>query len=381
MKKEKMKTTKMILSRPYSLSIILLLLAFNSVGQSNDTQRKGMSESYEVGSSPIIEISNKYGQVIVNTWDKNEVKVDVVVTAYGKSSSSTEKILDRVDFDFNQVNNYLILKTIFDRKSGLFKDLLTNIGDYGKSLLSKNKLDVDYEVFVPANSILKIENKFGDVYVSDLSNNCTLNISNGNLKAKNLSGNVHTAISFGNAFFSELNTGDLELKVADIEIEEANDLTISSSSSKILIYKAENARINSRNDKYQIKDINHIYGQSTFSKIEIDNINGKSDLEMSYGFLTIHSINHKFEKIQLKGKSTDFTLKFENGSYFNTSLTAKEDNLIIPKKLSNVDVGYTDEKEHIVSVKGTIGTKNSTPSLVLINAQKGDVKLSINSNK
>lgn len=351
---------------------LLLVAIFQSPAQVSSQQSKTVTEEYQVASDANVEITNKYGQVIVNTWEKNEVKVEVVVTAYGKNRSAGEKILDRVDFDFNKVNNYVILETILDRKSGFFKDLLNNIGDYSKTLLSKNRLDVDYELYVPENASVKVENKFGDVFLSDLTNTCDIKVSNGNLKAQKLEGNAIISVSFGNAYIKSIANANIELKVADIEIDEAHELIINSSSSEILIHQAKKARINSRNDKLKITEISHFSGKSSFSKIEVSKLLELTDLDMSYGFLSVSEINNNFSKIQLTGKSTDFNLSFDQTSYFNARLLAKEDKLVIPKKIADVEI---DSKDEFVSVNGTIGNKNSRPGSVNIDAQKGDLKV------
>lgn len=354
------------------------MLCFPALGvmsQEATELSKTITEQYTVSSGDNIEIKNKYGQIIVNTWDENLVQVEVKVTAYGKNKAAAEKILNRVKFDFNQVSSYVILETVLDRKSGLFKDLLNDIGDYSKTLLSKDRLDVDYELYIPEGAGLKIENKFGDVFLGDLKNRCEVTISNGNLKADDLSGYVDIGISFGNAYFSTINDGDLELKVADVEIEEANALNISSSSSEIAIHKVIKGRINSRNDKFKITQIAHFSGKSSFSKIEVGKLLNLTDLDMNYGLLAVSEINDDFTKIQLTGKSTDFNLSFDSQSYFNASLTARKDKLVLPTKISDVAIDYLDDNDNFVSVNGTIGNKNDQPGLVNVNAQKGDLKV------
>ena len=336
---------------------------------------KTIAEQYSVSSGDNIEIKNKYGQVIVNTWEENLVKVEVKVTAYGKNNAAAEKILNRVGFDFNQVSSYVILETVLDRKSGLFKDLLNNIGDYSKTLLSKDRLDVDYELYIPENAGLKIENKFGDVFLGDLKNRCDITISNGNLKASDLSGYAKISVSFGNAYFGTINDAEIELKVADIEIEEAGALNISSSSSEIVIHNVTKGRIDSRNDKIKITQIAHFSGRSSFSKIEVGKMLNLTDLNMNYGLLAVSQINDDFTKIQLTGKSTDFNLSFDNQSYFNASLTARKDKLVLPTKISDVEIDYLEDNDNFVSVNGTIGNKNNQPGLVNVTAQKGDLKV------
>ncbi len=357
------------------LCTVLCFPVLEVMSQNASQLSKTITEEYTVSSGDNIEVKNKYGQVIVNTWPENKVQLKVTMTAYGKSQAAAEKILNRVSFDFNQVNNYVILETILDRKSGVFKELLNNIGDYSKTLLSKDRLDVDYELYVPENAALKIDNKFGDVFLGDLKNDCKIDISNGNLKASDLSGSADISISFGNAYFNTIERGELTLKVADVEIEDANILNVSSSSSDIIIRKVTKARINSRNDKIKINKIDHFSGRSSFSKIEVTELLNLTDLDMNYGRLAVSEIHDGFTRIQLTGKSTDFNLSFASLSYFNASLTARKDKLVLPTQISDVDIDYLEDKDNLVSVNGTIGNKKDNPGSVNVNAQKGDLKV------
>jgi len=127
---------------------------------------KTVSRKFKVPHTVNVNLINKYGPVIVNTWDVDSVKIDIEVTAYGKTSSEAYKILDRVDFDFFYNRDFLKIETVLDRKAGFFKELWRDIGDYSKTLLSKTKMRIEIEIYIPAYSNLTIENKFGDIYFS-----------------------------------------------------------------------------------------------------------------------------------------------------------------------------------------------------------------------
>ncbi|MDN5201731.1 hypothetical protein QQ008_10170 [Fulvivirgaceae bacterium BMA10] len=365
-----------------SKSIFKLFLALSIIfgwkgvsAQSETKLSKTITQQFNVSNGSSIDIKNKYGQVIIDTWDRNEVSLKIEVTAFGRNKAASEKILNRVDFDFDKAGSFLNIETVLDRKSGFFKELWNDIGDYSKTLLSKNKLTINYEIQIPETARIKIENKFGDVYLGDLDNQCKIELSNGNLKANNLNGYTDISLSFGDASIKYIKDGNMELKVSDSEIIRVGRIDINSSSSKILIHEADRLKINSRNDKLKINEVNHFFGKSSFSKVDVVSLHDITDLDMNYGEFAISRVHDSFSKIQLTGKSTDFNIKFDRDSYFNADLKAREDELELPDNTSVVDKEYTDDKETFVSLLAKIGNTKSNPAMVNINAMKGDVKL------
>ncbi|MCK5278772.1 MAG: hypothetical protein KAK04_09540, partial [Cyclobacteriaceae bacterium] len=127
---------------------------------------KSIDKTFEVSGRLSLEITNKYGNVIIETWPRNEVSLKIEIIAYGKDGSAAEKLMDRVEFDFKHSSDFLEVESVFDRKKSFFKDLLNAVGDYSASLLSKHKLQVNYELNIPETTAsITIDNRFGDIHL------------------------------------------------------------------------------------------------------------------------------------------------------------------------------------------------------------------------
>jgi hypothetical protein len=50
-----------------------------SIDDDPNTQVKNYSKTYAVDGNDILKINNRYGKITVNTWTRNEVKVDVQI--------------------------------------------------------------------------------------------------------------------------------------------------------------------------------------------------------------------------------------------------------------------------------------------------------------
>ena len=346
---------------------------------SNDTKlTKSIDRSFRVSSNSHFELVNKYGQIIINTWDKDSIKMNVTITAYGKNYGDAEKLLDRVDIDFRQTGQYLTAETLLDRRSGFFKELWNNISDYSKTLLSKTKLEVDYQVYMPTTVDLDLENKFGDIYLAEIDAKCDINIMHGNLRANRIHKNSTIEVAYGDVKIKELASGRLTLKTVEGDILTLGDVQLKSSSSEIYIKKADRVDIDSRSDKkLRFEEVNRLSGKGLFSKFDIEKLTKSLDLEMNYGEVNAMNIPFSFSKIDIDGKNTDILLKFDPGAYLEVDIHAKEEDLLIPSDGRSYTKEYTDDKQKYVHVRGTLGEKNNYPGYVYINAGGGEVSLEL----
>src|SRR5690606_33752892 len=73
---------------------------------------KTIEQSFQVNPSATLEVNNKYGGIVVNGWDQDKVAVNIRITTFGKTSYDTEKLMDRVEFDFNVTRDYVIIETV-----------------------------------------------------------------------------------------------------------------------------------------------------------------------------------------------------------------------------------------------------------------------------
>ena len=92
----------------YNIHFILplLLALFQSVGLQaapdvarQDYERK-YSESYPVNADGTVSLTNRYGEINVETWAQNKVQIDVRVRVTASSKDKAESTFDRITINF-----------------------------------------------------------------------------------------------------------------------------------------------------------------------------------------------------------------------------------------------------------------------------------------
>ncbi len=360
----------------YKIYLVLMALFFCQEAIAQETKlSKSINKSFEVSDRLNLEIINKYGNVIIDTWPNNEILLKIEILAYGKDESSAEKLMDRVEFDFKQSDDFLEVESVFDRKKSFFKDLLNTVGDYSASLLSKHKLQVNYELTVPESTIsITIDNRFGDIHMGDATGRLNIKLAHGNFRANKIEDYSKVTVNYGKAKIKAFNEISMSLKGAELELEKAGNLKLISSSSTVYIEHVTVLDIESTNDKIVINEIEDISGQANFSEISISHLYASCRLDQSYGELTIKQVLDGFKSLRLNGKSTDYNLIFSMNSNFETNIYARDDKLQIADFPGKRDKRYMDEKSKFVRITGAFGLGKDGRKLN-INAQNGEVAI------
>lgn len=363
----------------YRNNVLFIMLVWAAIQTAHATDgdtrvSKTITEGFMLPANGHLEVINKYGQILINNSDNDSIIVKLEIITYGKDREAAKKIMDRVDYDFEKTNEYLTLETILDRKSGAFKELWNSIGDYSKTLLSKNKLEINYEISVPKSITISLTNKFGDVFIDERDKRVDVEISHGNLRADRFNSISNISVSYGKAQIKHLKNGSLNFKSSEISITSMGSADIKSSSSEINIEKAEELSLNSRSDKVvRINAVSRLKGEMTFSKLNVDNLTKSLDIDLRYSDIQIDHIPFNFSLIRIDGKSSDIDLEFEANTYMDVDITAHEFRLQIP--LEDLNKKYLDKKRGLAKFSGIIGDKNNYKGSLNIDSEHGAINI------
>jgi hypothetical protein len=361
-----MKLVKKIL-----LSLLGGIISIHGFSQFNES--KEISKRYKVVPDAQVEISNKYGNVEVNTWDSDSVVFLIKIKVEEKSLSKLEKTMDGIDFDFTDNPHFVVARTIVNKTSStLEKEFLK----FKESLLqSDGNVEINYTVWLPKKSDLKLENKFGNIIMGEYSGNCELTLSNGNLKAYELTGKAEINLNFADASINKLNTAQLNTNYSDVEIKTAKKLVVESKQSTYDIQESTDLNINSRRDKYRIRtaDIAEIRGSFSFIRISelLDRINFRSE----YGDLEIEKVNPDFSNILIESSSSDINLYFSRGTGFQFQITQTKTEMDLCSEAVVKDKTILDDKDKKTKMTGSFGSKNATAEKLFITANQGKINI------
>jgi DUF4097 and DUF4098 domain-containing protein YvlB len=167
--------------------------AWDSEGKLKDEFHK----TYPLSAQGRVELSNINGAVHIAGWDRNEVKVDAVKTAW------TQQRLDEARIEVDANENSVSIRTKYPEHDHTF-----NHEDHD------NPASVEYTITVPRQAHLeKIDLVNGHLEIEGVSGEVNANCVNGRIEARNLQGRAELKTVNGQleATVDQLPSSELEL--------------------------------------------------------------------------------------------------------------------------------------------------------------------------
>ncbi len=342
------------------------------VSSQGNSEIRNFIKTLPAGKETELEVLNKYGTIEITQWKKDSVMIRAEIKAVASNREKLDKMFDGVSISMNESKYQIRAETKFTQNIGMvfenFKGMTSKLISYD------SRVEINYYISIPGYINLKIENKYGDVYMEDITGDFSISLSNGSFKANSLGKNSTLNLSFCDAAINSIASGRIDASFSELKSDELGDVSINSISSKYEIKKAGTVTIESRRDKFYIDDIKTIKGTSYFTDFNIKRLRAETSLSTRYGNLTIDQIDNGFESVNLNTGYSDVSLAFEPGSSYNLDIRHLNAFLVISDKNAKTEkkVLNEDKKEYITS--GTVG-KSSSGSRVSIDATHGDIYL------
>lgn len=359
-------------TRIYKAAVLAALVAMAqlSLAQSDTRLSKSISRQFRVPKDITVDISNKYGRVAVKSWAKDSVVINVEITAYARDYRSTQKLMERAEVDFNNLGSFLTVETVLDRGSGTFKELMNSVGDYSKTLMSKNKLTIDFEVTLPEGATLYLDNKFGNVFIADHSGQVKLTLAHGDLKANELKGKTTLDLSFGKANIRKLQEATMTLKAAQVDVQQAKSIELTSMTSELRVDNLMSARVDSRNDKLNFQKVGWVSGKGMFTDWVLGEVQENVDLDVNYGQISMRHVHKEFATVRIASKFTDVDMTLDPGSWVKMDVMAEQDKIYIPGNwFPMLDNTPLEGKEGYIRLTGVVGRTNSKQGVMQLDMQ------------
>lgn len=266
----------------------------NDSYQNNDLQnndkRKTISKSYSVDKDDKLRISNSYGKVTINIWQKNELKVDVEIKTHASTDSRAQESLDEVHVNESKQGSVISFETIYDKANYR--------GQKGE------KREVNYTVYMPASNALDIKNSYGNTsIVSDFNGIVSIQQSYGNFAAQDLentSNNIR--VSYGEVTIANLKSASMDVSYGSLKLASVGKLSAS---------------------------LNYSPGR-------IDRVSGDLSLSLHYtSDLKIGKVEQQVKSVDINASYSSLVMTFEANANFNFAVAGSNSSFDFDKSRVN----------------------------------------------
>lgn len=346
------------------LIISALFLSFTLTAQEVS---KEYHKEYKADKNSTLDLSSKYGDIVITAWDKEQVVIDVKVTVRHPDKSKAEKYLGQIDIVFSESGNTISAKTIIENNF--------NFSGWGNT----REFKINYTVRMPYVSSLILANRYGNTDIDELRGQVNIDVKYGGIEIEKLTrGNEkpinRVAVAYGKGSVGEAGWLELYTRYTSVlEIEKSQALLVDSKYSKLKIGETSSVVGESKYDTYNIDKINNLVLMAGYTTANVYTLTKKLSYEGSYGPLTVDQVPSGFESLDVDvryssvrlGISESANYKLEARSAYG-SIKFNEDNFNFQRRI----VENTSSE-----VTGVIGKEESPSSTVNVKTSYGSIKL------
>lgn len=366
MKTQRILTMKKLTFKQWLLILTAMWLSCASMQAQEVT--KEFRKEFVAGKSTTLELSNRYGNVVITSWDSDKVDVYVKVTIEMPDRTRAEKLISLIDVEFAESQGRVSARTVIDDKF--------SFSGWGSTT---RRFSINYTVKMPYYCNLELINRYGNADIDELHGQVNIDVKYGNLTVTKLTRENENplnriAISYGKGLISEAGWLDLYLRYTTLaELPLAKAVLNDSRYSKIRAGQLSSMVGTSRYDNISIDQINNLVIETGYTTLNVDKLIKKFQIEGSYGSVNVSYVPKGFELLDIDTRYTGVRVGIDESASYKlegtasySSIKVNEDNFTVKKRI----IGNTSSE-----IEGTVGKNESSPSKVKVSTSYGSVKL------
>ena len=331
---------------------------------------KSFSKEFAVNNQTQLYISNRFGQVQVENWEKNTIAIDVEVLVEHFSTEKAERMLESISITLEQVGNQV--RGITEINEKLMK-LASNFS-FGSST---KDLEINYKIRMPksVNSVLR--NKYGDMFIDELTGHTDIDVKYGNLKANRIVYGKNDTLSaltlgYGNASIDEVNWMNFDIKYANLSIVKGQALVVVSKYSNLNLDKINSLVFESKYDNLAVGTIANLIGESGYTSYKVKQLTKSLSVVSRYGDVKIEGIANTIQDLSFEGAYASIYAPIPESISYNIDGEVSYGEIYYNNAKAKVNLVESNRK---IKVNGVVG-QTQKPSLdVMVRVRYGSARL------
>jgi hypothetical protein len=349
-------------------SAAIFLASFLIISQgiySQNEVKKEFHKEFPANKNTILTLDNKYGDMDLKNWDKDLIQVDVVVQISNSSQEKADKLLSYIDVVFATEGDEVSAKTVFDEK---FNNTSTWRDD--------NDLKINYTVQMPKDVQLNLFNKYGDVFINEITGRAFIGVKYGKLKANRIyRGNekplTELDLGYSDASIEESDWLKVTMKYSNLNLDNSSAIVLLSKYSKLYLDDCSSLVIDGKYDTYKLGKMANLVAACAYSNFEIEEVREKLNMETEYTDCKINYMPATFTSIDITNKYGGYRIGIDPSASYQIDGQAEY------AKISYPDEGKVSRitENTSMQVNGVVGKEANPDASVRIVTKYGGIKL------
>ncbi len=345
---------------------LFTVITWQAIDAQTDEYQKEYNKEYDVNNNTQLEIQNKFGNVDIIDWNKNQISIKAVVKVWARNEDEADKLLDYINVEFSQEGD--LVKAITDISNDMNRQFGFN--------MNNRKLEINYTVNMPASIPLTLGVKYGNAFINKITGTSNIDIKYGKLKANSI---IHTSdkplteitLGYSEGTIDECQWLKMDLKYSKIQITKSKALLVVSKYSKVYVDNGSSIVSESKYDTYRIGSLANFVTVSGYSNFAFDEISNKLEVETKYSDFKVQKMPSTFESISIDNQYGSYHIGIDPDASYHINGDAKYAHIRIPSK-GRVNKFNENNEERL---NGTVGDNSNPKANVKITTRYGSIDL------
>lgn len=303
----------------FLLTLLLWVSSLSAFGKPlENIKKKQVNQSYSVSQSDKLQVDNRFGNITITHWSKNEVAIRVEIESKASNEQRAQENLDRIQIETQKAGSVVSAITTIKERNGNSNN---------------ESMTINYYIQMPAKFASELTQKYGNINMpSDNNGKTDIHVKYGNLNAGNFVANIMIEAKYGNIEVGNLQNAQLDLGyVGNAKINDAKELSIDSKYSNLKLNTADNLSMEMKYGNLTVENIDKISMEVKYSDVKIGTLKRTLDVgELSYSNLRIDNLSPSFDKVNVESHygnldvrvpaKTSFKVVAENMKYSSCSV-------------------------------------------------------------
>jgi len=294
----------------FLLFLLIPLAIFATEKEGKYKKTKVIDKVFKVSKDATLNISNKYGNIDIVTWNENKIAITVKITTNGDDEDKVKKRLEEITVEFDSNSTYVSAKTIIEKNSASW-----NL--WGEK--NNVTMEINYQIKMPLTNNVNLTNDYGGINLNKLEGKAKINCDYGKLNIGELLNTSNTInIDYtNNSTISYMKNGTVNADYSTLRIDKSGNIDLNADYSHLAFGTIN--RINYSCDYGSLKmgHVEAIAGTSDYMNLTIDKLLGSGTFNLDYGSLKIEELGQHLKELNIQSSYTHLKLGLHPNASFD----------------------------------------------------------------
>ena len=349
----------------YKIILILFLIPLTITATDKKgkyTKSKTLNKEFKVNENATLNVHNKYGNIVITTWNKTQIEIEVTITTNGNDEGKVEKRLEQISVEFDGSSSNVSAKTIIEKNTSSW------------NLWGKNhnvNMQINYLIKMPITNHVDLSNDYGAISIDKLEGSAKIDCEYGKLTIGELmnSDNMIELDYTNKSTIDFMKDGEIDADYSGLHVEKSGNIELNSDYSRMSFGEVENLNYDCDYGDLKIENAGNTYGNSDYMHATITKLSGTGNFDSDYGSIKIKELGENFKTLKIESSYTQVKFGLNQTTSFNITASLSYGRLKYDDKFTfNKEIKKSSSKYY----EGFCNSSNSTNNIT-INSRYGSI--------